>query len=235
MVDRILIVDNESKTIHLLRQVFSASGYAVISANRADRAVQIVNEEHITLVITESILQTEADGCELIRQLREFSDIPILLVSARSETNDLLNGYQAGADDVIVKPFEPLVLLAKVKALVSRYKKDLISPEVINCGNLIVNQGSREVTINGMAVYLTETEYNLLVELAKHHDQVMLHEQLLESVWGPEYRHEMDYLRSYVHILRKKLDDNTSRPSLIVSLSGIGYKLVSRSSEKPGK
>jgi two-component system KDP operon response regulator KdpE len=157
------------------------------------------------------------------------------LLTAINAPEEILKGFESGADDVILKPFDSRILLAKTKALLRRCKKIKSAPEIIECGNLSINQTSREVVVNGNTVYLTETEYNLLLELAKHHDQVMLHEQLLESVWGPEYRHEMDYLRSYVHILRKKLELKPSSPSLIVSLSGIGYKLVTTPAEKKGE
>jgi len=232
MMERILVVDNDSKTIHLLRQIFSNAGYIVISANRPDRALQMAAEEPFTLVISESIFQDEMTGYTFIQHLREFSEVPVVFLTNKFEPEDILRCYESGADDVIAKPFDSRVLLAKIKALLNRCQRNQSVPEVIDCGRLTIDQASRQVTIDDVSVYLTETEYNLLLELAKHHDQVMLHEQLLESVWGPEYRHEMDYLRSYVHILRKKLEEKPSSPSMIVSLSGIGYKLVSVPSEK---
>ena len=232
MMERILVVDNDSKTIHLLRQIFSSAGYIVISANRPDRALQLAAEDHFILIITESSFQEEMDGYIFTRRLREFSDVPVVFLTNKFGSEDILRAYEAGADDVIAKPFDSRVLLAKIKALLGRCKKIQSVPEIIDCGRLSIDQVSREVKIDDVSVYLTETEYNLLLELAKHHDQVMLHEQLLEAVWGPEYRHEMDYLRSYVHILRKKLEEKPSSPSLIVSLSGIGYKLVSAPAEK---
>lgn len=235
MIERILVVDYDSKSIHLLRQIFTSAGYVVISANRPERAIQLVSEDTFSLVITESAFQDDLDGLELIRKLRETSELPVFLLTAINDPEEILKGFESGADDVILKPFDSRILLAKTKALLRRCKKIKSAPEIIECGNLSINQTSREVVVNGNTVYLTETEYNLLLELAKHHDQVMLHEQLLESVWGPEYRHEMDYLRSYVHILRKKLELKPSSPSLIVSLSGIGYKLVTTPAEKKGE
>lgn len=235
MTDRILVVDYDSKSIHLLRQIFTSAGYTVTSANKPERALQMVSEDTYSLVITESAFQDELDGFELIRKIRETSETPLFLLTAINDPEEILKGFESGADDVILKPFDSRILLAKTKALLRRCKKIKSGPEIIECGNITINQTSREVVVNGNAVYLTETEYNLLVELAKHHDQVMLHEQLLESVWGPEYRHEMDYLRSYVHILRKKLELKPSSPSLIVSLSGIGYKLVTTPAENKGK
>ncbi len=232
--ERILVADHDSKNIHLLRQILSTAGYEIISANKIDRALQVVAEEQPALLITESFLQSGMDGIDLIRRIREFSDLPIIVLSANAETGDVLRGFEAGADDFTAKPFEARILLARIKALLNRCKNNLTSPETITCQNLSIDQVSHQVKVNDIPVYLTETEYNLLLELAKHRDQVMLHEQLLVAVWGPQYRQEMDYLRSYIHTLRKKLEGNSSKPSLIVSLSGIGYKLVSTPSEKPG-
>jgi two-component system, OmpR family, KDP operon response regulator KdpE len=233
--DRILVADPDSKPVHLLRQILAAVGFEVISANKVDRALQMAAEEQPVLLITEFSLQSERDGIDLIRRIREFSDIPVIFLSENTETNDVLRGFEAGADDFIAKPFDARILVARIKAVLGRYKTAQGTTEIITCQNLSINQVSRQVTLNEVPIYLTETEYNLLLELAKHRDQVMLHEQLLIAVWGPQYRHEMDYLRSYIHILRRKLEGNSSKPSLIVSLSGIGYKLVSTPSEGQGK
>ena len=233
--DRVLVTDSDSKSIHLLRQILSTAGYEVISANKSDRALQLVAEEAPVLMITESSLQNNLDGLDLIRHVREFSEIPIILLSERSDTIDVLSGYEAGADDFVAKPFDSRILLARIKALLKRCSSKIAPIEIIHCQGLSIDQVSRLVTLNDVPVYLTETEYNLLLELARHRDQVMLHEQLLIAVWGPQYRHEMDYLRSYIHTLRRKLEDNTSKPSLIISLSGIGYKLVSSPPQKTGK
>ncbi len=225
-LERILIADPDSRSIHLLRQILTPLGYEVISANKVERALQLIIEEQPALLITESTLQQELDGIDLIRRLREFSDTPAIIMSERNETVEILQGFEAGADDFISKPYESRILAARIKALLKRAKNNMGAPEVITCQNLTIDQVSRQVTLNDLPIYLTETEYKLLLEMAKHKDQVMLHEQLLVAVWGPQYRHEMDYLRSYIHTLRRKLEENTKQPSLIISLSGIGYKLV---------
>lgn len=232
--DRILVADQDSKSIHLLHQILTAAGYEVLSANKVERALQIVAEDRPSLIITESFLQYEMDGVDLIHRVREFSDIPVIVLSANTETNAVLRGFDAGADDFVAKPFESRIFMARVKSVLNRSKSMVAPVETIICQNLSIDQVSHQVKLNNVPIYLTETEYNLLLELAKHCDQVMLHEQLLIAVWGPQYRHEMDYLRSYIHALRRKLEDNSTRPSLIVSLSGIGYKLVSTPPTTPG-
>lgn len=231
--EKILIVDIDSKSISLLRQVLSSAGFEAVSANKADRALQLVTGEIPVLVITETRLDGSLDGFGLLHDIREFSNIPVIMLSDRPTADDELRALENGADDYIAKPFDSRILLARVKSILRRVKNTPSTPEIIECGSLTINQVSRQVSVDDVAVYLTETEYNLLLELAKHPDQVMLHEQLLREVWGPEYRHELDYLRSYVHILRKKLEKTPSQPAMIVSLSGIGYKLVSTPPNKP--
>jgi two-component system KDP operon response regulator KdpE len=233
--DRILIVDGVSKSVHLLRQILTGAGYAALVTNKGEQAIQIVAEEQPALVLTDSYLPGDIDGYALVRRIREFSDIPVIILSASAETGDILHGFEAGADDYISKPFDSKILLARVKAVLKRCAGDVATPVEIICDNLVINQASRQVTLNGLHIYLTETEYNLLLELARHHNKVMLHEQLLMAVWGPQFRNDVNYLRSYIHILRRKLESDPTQPQLIISRPGIGYMLVSNPAEGSGK
>lgn len=203
--------------------------------NKGERAVQISAEECPALVLTECCLLGEINGFDLVRRIREFSDIPVIILSASGETGDILRGFEAGADDYITKPFDSKILLARIKAVLNRCRSNVAVPVEITCNNLVINQAARQVTLNGLQIYLTETEYNLLLELARHRNQVLLHEQLLMAVWGPKYCSEVDYLRSYIHILRRKLEKEPSQPTLIISRPGIGYMLVSAPSEVFGR
>jgi two-component system, OmpR family, KDP operon response regulator KdpE len=233
-IERILVVDHESKWIHLLRQILTSAGYKVITTHKGDRAIQLVIEESPVLVITETLLLGEINGFELIRRVREFSDIPVIILSSCAENEDILRGFEGGADDYVTKPFDARILLARIRAVLNRSQGRAIYQAEIVCHNLVINLAARRVFQNGLEVHLTETEYNLLLELARHRDQVMLHEQLLIAVWGPQLGGEIDYLRSYVHILRRKLESNPSQPKLIISRPGIGYMLVSASSGGSG-
>lgn len=225
--DRILVVDNESKCVHLLRQILTDAGYFVLVTNKGERAVQMAAEEQPALLLTEASLPGDIDGYELIRRVREFCDTPVIILSADAETDDVLHGFETGADDFIPKPFDSKILLARVKAVLKRCAGAVAVPVEITCGDLVINQASRQVTLNGLHIYLTETEYDLLLELARHHNKVMLHEQLLAAVWGPQFRNDVNYLRSYIHILRRKLESDATQPQRIVSRPGIGYMLVS--------
>lgn len=224
--DRILIVDKEPKSLTLARQVLSAAGYVVLVARKGEQAIQMVAQDQPALLLLEVCLTGPLDGFAVTRRIRDFSDLPIIVLSSSGESADILRAYDAGVDDYITKPFDPKILLAHLRAVLKRARGNAAVPAEIVCDNLIINQAARRVTIEGAEIYLTETEYNLLLELARHRNQVLLHEQLLVAVWGANFRTEIDYLRSYIHILRRKLEPNPAQPRLILSRPGVGYMLV---------
>ncbi len=230
----VLVVDHDSKSIHLLRQIMSSAGYEVLSTNKIDRALQMAAEEQPLLIISEFDLQTESDGLTLIRRLREFSETPLIILSERAETAAVLFAFEAGADDFIAKPYDPKILLARVKAILKRCSNIPITTNMLTVANISINLSSHQVMVDDHIVALTQTEYRLLVELARHAGQVLSHKQLLVSVWGPQYTQEIDYLRSYIHTLRRKLGSAPSQNSLIVSLSGVGYMLDTHNAEISG-
>ncbi len=224
---RILVVDHQSKSVHLLRQILTTAGYSVNATNKGERAAQLAAEEPPTLLLIESSLPGEEDGLGVARRIRGFCDIPIIILSAQAEAEAVLAGFEAGADDYITRPFDARVFLARLKAVLKRSQGRVSGPAEISFGGFVINLAARQVYQNGIEIYLTETEYDLLLELAVHRDQVMMHEQLLNAVWGPKYSSEVDYLRSYIHVLRRKLESIPSQPKLIISRPGIGYMLVS--------
>ena len=229
--DRILVVDHEPKSVHLLNQVLTSAGYVVIVANKGEKALQLTAEQPADLLLIELRLRGEMNGVELLRRIRQFSDVPVILLAANPEPEELLRGFDAGADDYYSKPFDPRILLARMRAVLQRCRGGVVSLAEIVLGTLTINMAARQVFHNGVEIYLTETEYNLLLELAKHRNQVLVHEDLLKAVWGNKVVGEVDYLRSYIHILRRKLEVNPSQPRLILSRPGIGYMLVSSPSE----
>lgn len=225
---RILIVDDEPKLIHLVREVLGAARYEVLVAGSARRAVEVVAVEKPDLVLLDLILPGETDGYEVARRLRAFSDVPIIMLTARVSESDKLRGFDAGADDYITKPFSSKELLARVRAMLKR--ASAASPGAaeseIVCADLRVDLARRRVTVRGREVHLTPTEYKLLYELVRHPNQVLLHEQLLSAVWGPEYRDDVDYLRAYIRYLRQKIEADPAHPQLIQRSPGVGYMLV---------
>ncbi len=229
---RILVVDDEPKLVHLVREVLTAAGYETLAANTAENAIEAAAIEQPDLVLLDIILNGPIDGYEVARRLREFSDVPIIMLTARVRESDLLHGFEAGADDYITKPFSSKELLARIGAVLKRSKGEATAPSeaLVTCGELKIDLAQHRVTLSDREVRLTPTEYSLLHELAIHANQVLLHEQLLSAVWGPEYRDDVDYLRAYIRYLRQKLEADPANPRLIQRCPGVGYMLVCKES-----
>lgn len=225
---RILVVEDEPKLVRLLREVLTASGYGVLSVGSGQGAVDMIARDRPDLVILDIVLADALDGYAVTRRVREFSDVPILMLTAKARESDLLRGFDAGADDYLTKPFSANELLARVRAMLKRAQhKPATSPDSeVTCGPLRLDLARRRVQVGDRDVRLTATEYNLLLELAKHPNQVLLHEHLLAAVWGPEYRDDIDYLRAYVRYLRQKIEADPSNPKLIITNPGVGYMLA---------
>jgi two-component system KDP operon response regulator KdpE len=224
---RILIVDDEPKLVHLVREILLATGYEVMAASSGEQAIEMVALEQPDLVLLDIVLLGSMDGYETARRMREFSNAPIIMLTARVREAEKLKGFDSGVDDYITKPFSSKELLARIRAVLKRCQgaAPAQAETQIVCGDLHIDLLRREVAVGDRQVHLTPTEYNLLLEMALHHNQVLLHEQLLSAVWGPEYRNDVDYLRAYIHYLRKKLEPDPANPKLILSRPGVGYML----------
>ena len=225
---KILVVEDEVKLVQLLRRVLTATHFDVVTTGKGENAVEMAALEQPDLVLLDLVLADAMDGYTVARRIREFSDVPIVMLTAKAREADLLRGYEAGADDYLTKPFSARELLARVRAVLKRTRRQAApAPEAeIECGPLRLDLARRRVLLAGAEVRLTRTEYNLLRELAAHANQVLLHDQLLTAVWGAEYRNDLDYLRAYVRFLRRKLEAEPSAPKLIVTIPGVGYMLV---------
>jgi two-component system KDP operon response regulator KdpE len=224
---RILIVDDEPKLVRLVSEVLIATGFSILTAADGKRAIELTAVELPDLIVLDIVLAGELDGFEVARRVREFSNVPIIMLTAKARESDLLRGFDAGADDYLTKPFSSKELLARVRAVLKRVRLEAIDPTKteIRCGPLQIDLARRRVMVAGQEVRLTRTEYNLLHELATHANQVLLHEQLLTAVWGFEYRDDVDYLRAYIRYLRRKLEAEPDTPGLIVTQPGVGYVL----------
>ncbi len=197
-----------------------------MSASNGDDALKLVEQDPPDFILLDLNLPG-MDGFSLCQEIRSFSDVPIVMLSARDGEVDKVRGLEMGADDYITKPFSHLELLARVRAVVRRYEQKMPSlGEVFESGDLKIDYASRTVTVNGADVRLTPTEYSLLFHLSRNAGRVLPHQTLLAKVWGREYTDEIDYLKVYIRRLRQKLEGNPETIGHIVSERGVGYKFV---------
>ena len=227
MDEKILVVDDEPRVVRLVTEVLNAVGYEVITAVRGEPAIEMVALEQPDLVLLDVLLPGDLNGYEICRRIREFSDIAVIMLTAKAQESDVLQGFDVGADDYLTKPFSAKELLARVKAVLRRTRhteERVTGPS--RYGELEIDFARRTVHMRGEEISLTRTEYALLRELALNANRVMLHQDLLTNVWGPEYRDDIDYLRAYIHYLRRKLEAEPSTPQYILTSPGVGYMLA---------
>jgi two-component system KDP operon response regulator KdpE len=225
--DCILVVDDEPRLVRLVREVLQAVGYRVVAAGDGKTALEMVAIEQPDLVLLDILLPREMDGYDVCHRLRKFSDVPVIMLTAKARESDKLKGFEVGADDYLTKPFSSKELIARVRAVLRRseHLEEVKADFEFACGELSVNFAQRRVFVGGQEVALTATEYALLRELALNANCVLLHEQLLTAVWGPEYVNDIDYLRAYVRYLRRKIEPDPSKPRYILTTPGVGYML----------
>ncbi len=226
--DRItlLVVDDDPRMQRLLRANLERAGYRVDVANDGAGALEQVELAPPDLVLLD-VMMPLMDGLTCLGRLREFSDVPVILLTAKGEERDKVQGLDLGADDYLTKPFGPAELLARVRAVLRRRTQaSATAPTAITIGELTINLARRRVVRQDQEVRLTPTEYKLLYELATNRGRVLLHGELLARVWGPEYRDEVDYLWTYVRYLRNKLEPDPAHPRYILSEPGVGYLLA---------
>jgi two-component system KDP operon response regulator KdpE len=224
---RILVVDDEPKLVRLVREVLTASGFTVLSCGSGERAIEMVAMEQPDLLLLEIVLSEDVDGFKVAQRVREFADVPIIMLTAKARESDMLRGFDIGADDYLTKPFSSKELLARVRAVLDRSRRvpEPVAEVEIVCGPLAIDVSRRLVMVDGKEVNLTRTEFNLLLELALNRNRVLLHEQLLAKVWGSEYRDDVEYLRAYIRYLRQKLEPDPANPMMILTSRGVGYLL----------
>ncbi len=224
----IMLVDDDPQLIRLVRANLESVGYRVLAATDARSTLKLVDMEMPDLIILD-IMLPEIDGYELCRRIREFSAMPIIMLTAKVEDADKVRGLKLGADDYLTKPFNVQELLARVEAVLRRTRSsdEVNTPRTFICGGISVDFVQRRVTVCGQEIALTLTEYKLLCQLVSNAGRVMLHRELLTQVWGPEYQDELEYLRAYIRHLRQKIEDDPHQPKYILSKPGIGYMFVS--------
>jgi two-component system KDP operon response regulator KdpE len=227
MSEKILVVDDEPRVVQLVRVVLEAVGYEVVAAITGDSAVEMVALEQPALVLLDIRLPNGPDGYQVCERIREFSDVGVIMLTARAQQDDILRGFEVGADDYLTKPFNAKELVARVKAVLRRttYPEER-GKATTTCGDLMIDFARRTVNVRGERVALTPTEYALLNQLAQNPNCVMTHGKLLTEIWGQEYRDDVDYLRAYIRYLRRKLEADPSNPKYILTSQGVGYMLA---------
>jgi two-component system KDP operon response regulator KdpE len=224
---RILVVDDDPDIAEAITLAFGVHWpeAVVLVARDGASAAPMVTSEHPDVVLLDVALP-DADGFEVLTKIRAVSDLPILMISARGEEPDKVRGLELGADDYLTKPFGALELSARIRAVLRRARSlpPVSGAGKFEAGHIAINYGSHQVYLEGEQVKLTPIEYKLLYQLTRNAGQVLLHDDLLTKIWGPEYLGELDYLRIYIRRLREKLEANPQQPRHILTERGIGYR-----------
>ncbi len=224
---RVLVVDDEPQTVKYVTANLRARGFEVYAAYDGREALKMFRERPVDLVILD-IMMPGPDGFEVCRALRELSDVPIIMLSARGNERDIVRALNLGADDYLTKPFGVEEMLARIRAVLRRAQRTAPAQRPpLRIGDLEIDFGHRRVTLRGKPVHLTPTEYDLLATLALNAGRVLSHRMLLQTVWGPEYGGETEYLWAYIRRLRQKIEPDPQNPRYILTHPGVGYSLAS--------
>ena len=221
----ILLVEDEPEIRRFLRSSLGAEGYRIVEADTARRGAIGAATHKADIAIVDLGLP-DFDGKEVIRRIREWSAMPIVVLSARTQERSKIDALDAGADDYITKPFGVGELLARVRAALRHRARSPSGKLVLRMGRVTVDLGKHLVTREGKPVHLTALELRLLTRLAQHLGMVVTHRQLLTEVWGPSHAGQTHYLRIYLKQLRDKLEDDPVQPRYLLTETGIGYRLV---------
>jgi len=223
---RVLIVDDEERILNFLRPKLRVAGYDVLTARNGAEALEYVRLQQLDLVVLDLVMP-QMDGLETLKLLRSFSALPVIVLSARDSDIDKIKGLQLGADDYLAKPFNPDELVARIEAVRRRLQPDdkRKTREAISLGDLKIDFQRRLVFVRGEETYLTRIEWLLLSELAQNTGRFMTYEQLLTRIWGPEYRDDVQLLRTWVSRLRHKVERDPQNPELIRTMPKSGYIL----------
>ena len=223
MRERVLVVDDDSQMLKAVTNALSARGYEVLKAGNGETALSLAAEEDLDLVLLDLGLPG-IEGHEVIRRLRAWTDLPVIIISVRNSQEEKVAALDAGADDFITKPFGMKELLARMRAVRRRAVSEGELEPVICFDGLEIDLLKKLVKLDGESVHLTPTEYRLLESMATNPGKLLTHTWLLQKVWGPGYGTESNYLRLYVRQLRRKLSDTPSAPRWITTEPGLGYR-----------
>lgn len=221
----ILIVEDDEAISRLLQLSFKQLGHKTLVAKERQSALREVQTRNPDIILLDLGLP-DGDGKELIKTIRSILSIPIIVVSARSDEQEIIAALDAGADDYVTKPFSTNELLARVRSTQRRFMMHQSSDSLIMCNDITIDVENFSALKGDQPLKLTPTEFNLLKYFILHRNQVLTHGKILKEVWGAAYEYEMQYLRTYVNALRKKIETNTTSPLYIQTELGIGYRFI---------
>jgi two-component system KDP operon response regulator KdpE len=224
---RILVVDDEERMVRFIRMNLEHDGFQVSEAFNGKQAIQKIRDVTPDLILLD-VMMPDLDGFEVLETVREVSQVPVIMLTAKGEEDDRVRGLELGADDYVTKPFSPRELVSRVKAVLRRTEGATGSMHgLIEVDErLKIDFDRREIWLEGKLVKLRPTEYRMLYHLVQNAGWVVTHDQLLTKVWGYEYRDEPHYVRLYINYLRQKLEANPSEPKYILTERGVGYRFV---------
>jgi two-component system, OmpR family, KDP operon response regulator KdpE len=223
---RILVVDDEKQIRRMLRAALEGYGYDIAEAASGHEGLSQTSIFHPDVIILDLGLP-DIDGIEVIERLREWTQVPVIVLSVREHEDDKIKALDVGADDYVTKPFSMGELLARLRAALRRTAGSEDTP-ILTFGELSIDIAHRNVSVRGEEVKLTPTEYEVLKYLAQQAGRVLTHRQLLKAVWGSNYQEHSQYLRVYIGQLRRKIEIDPSQPAYIITEPGVGYRLVTR-------
>ncbi len=220
----VLIVDDEPQIRRLLTVSLEANGYRVLSAASGQEGLVLAAQHQPALVVLDIGLP-DLSGQEVLRRLREWSQVPVIVLSVRDDEKGKVAALDAGADDYVTKPFNTDELLARLRVAL-RHSTNKEEASAVQVKNLVIDLATRRVTVGGKEVKLSKTEYDLLRLLARHAGKVLTHRQILREVWGPGHEDDTHYLRVYIAHLREKIENKPESPELILTELGVGYRFL---------
>ncbi len=220
----VLVADDEPRITKLVAVILTDEGFRVVTASGGEEALRKAEEVRPDIVLLD-IVMPDLDGIEVMRQLREWRPVPVILLTAKGSTADKAKGLDLGADDYIAKPFHPDELAARVRAVLRRAAGVTPGAGIVRIGDVQIDLERRFMTKDGELVQLSRTEWLLLQHMAANAGKVVLHSELLTKVWGPEYRDDLQYLRVWISRVRRKLGAAPGEPGPITTFQGIGYVL----------
>jgi DNA-binding response OmpR family regulator len=225
--EKILLIEDEDDIVRLLEFRFKQEGYEVLSAANGVEGLRVLQQEHPHLVMLD-VMMPRMNGWETCKRIREYSDVPIIMLTALGHEMDKVRGLELGADDYVTKPFSLAEVIARVRAALRRGRQPLSDTMTVQIDErLTVDRAQRQVIVDGERTELSPTEFRVLDCFLDNRGRILTHQSLLTQVWGWEYIDETDYLKVYIHHLRKKIEQNPGKPCYIVTERGLGYRFQS--------